>query len=441
MTVLSRRLVPIGSAVLIVAVVAGCASSAPAPAPSSSGPPIAAALRIAGRIGAAQQLVAKHAPPGVAASPTDVQRTALADQALAIDLLQRVQSNSGENVSVSPMSLALALTMLQNGAGGKTLAGIRAALHTGALDGTALDAGWAALVNDWKAAAASSGFALQSANSLWLSPSLQTKAGFMAALATYFDSGVWRVDFTKSSAADAINQWTSQQTNGRIPKLFDQLDPSTLAVLANAVYFKAAWAQPFEADNTHPGTFTTEGGAQSTASFMSETGELPASTTSKYDAVELPYKGGRFAALAIMPTEGSLDQFVQGLDAQSLGDIAAGLETGTVQLQMPKFTTTSTLNLNGPLTAMGMGDAFSGQADFSALSPTPLQVTQVVQRVFLKVAEKGTEAAAATGTAMAGTAMRAETKQITLDHPFLFLIRDTKTGAILFASEVQHPTA
>jgi serpin B len=442
MTNSPRRLVLVGSALLIVGLLAGCASAAPRPGPSASAPaPVATALRIAGRIGAAQQMMAKDAPAGVAANPTDVQRAALADQGLAIDLLQRVQSSQGgENVCVSPMSLALALTMLQNGARGKTLAGIEAAMHTGALDGTALDAGWAALVDDWKSAAASSGFSLQSANSLWLSPSLPMRAGFMSALASYFNTGVWRVDFADPSASDAINKWTSQQTHGRITKLFDRLDPATRAVLANAVYFKAAWAQPFDAHDTQPGPFTSTDGTQSTASFMSQTATMQLATTNDYQAVQLPYKGDRFAALAIMPTRGSLDQFVRGLDAKSLGDVTAALHSDTVQLRMPKFTTTSTLDLNAALEAMGMSDAFSGSADFSALSSVPLQVSQVVQRVYLKVAEKGTEAAAVTGIGMTDSAARASGSILTLDHPFLFLIRDTQTGAILFAAEVQDPT-
>jgi serine protease inhibitor len=338
------------------------------------------------------------------------------------------------------MSLALALTMLQNGARGKTLAGIKAALHASGLTGTALDAGWAALVHDWTSAAQRDGFALHSANSLWLAPTLPTRAAFMAALAGYFHTGVWRVDFTQPGANDAINTWTSQQTHGRITKLFDQLDPDTLAVLANAVYFKAAWQDPFDASDTHDGTFTGPGGAAAPASFMGRTGDLGAAVTPDYAAVQLPYRGGRFAALAIMPTKVSLTDYVRGLDPAALRSVVDGLTTGPTTVALPKFTTTSALDLNRPLQAMGMTDAF-GPADFSALSPVGLQVTQVVQRVYLKVAEKGTEAAAVTGIGMAASARAAAPRAITLDHPFLFLIRDTATGAILFASEIQHPEA
>jgi serine protease inhibitor len=398
-------------------------------------------VRIADRIGSAEELVSKRTSSGVDPSPRDVQSVADADTAFGIDLLQRLQTTSDDNLSLSPMSLALALTMLQNGASGKTLAGIRSALHSGDLDGRTSDAGWSALVKDWTAAAASSGFSLQSANSLWLAPGLSTRPAFMDALATYFHSGVWRLDFDKPGATDAINKWTSDQTHGRITKLFDHLDPATRAVLANAVYFKAAWQQPFDPNDTQPGPFTGADGVKTQASFMSSTTALPCSVTDDYQAVQLPYKGGRFAALAIMPTHETLDNYVHGLNTSALQKVAAGLHPTGLQLDMPKFTTSSTLDLKSPLMAMGMDDAFGGGADFSALSPQALQVDQVVQRVYLKVAEKGTEAAAATGISMIPTSAMGPSSVIVLDHPFLFLIRDTKTGAILFASEVQHPAS
>jgi serpin B len=263
----------------------------------------------------------------------------------------------------------------------------------------------------------------------------------MDALATYFHSGVWRLDFGKPDANDAINKWTSDQTHGRITKLFDHLDPATLAVLANAVYFKAAWQQPFDPSDTQPGPFIGAGGAKTQASFMSSTTALPCSVTENYQAVQLPYKGGRFAALAIMPTNETLNNYVRGLDTSALQSVVAGLHPTGLQLDMPKFTTSSSLDLKAPLMAMGMADAFGGGADFSALSPQGVQVDQVVQRVYLKVAEKGTEAAAATGISMIPTSAMGPGSVIVLNHPFLFLIRDTKTGAILFASEVQHPAS
>jgi serpin B len=399
-------------------------------------------LHVAGQIGSARQLVATKVAAGVGGDPSDVQHAATADTSLAIDLLQRLQSTSSNNLSVSPMSLALALTMVQNGARGKTLAGILTALHAGGLAGDRLDAGWARLVREWTAAAASSGFALESANSLWLQHGLPTRAAFMAALARYFNTGVWQVDFSAPSAVDAINKWTSQQTHGRITKLFDQLDPDTMAVLANAVYFKAAWDQPFDPHDTHPGLFTLADGSTAQVPFMSQMAGLLAAKTAGYDAVQLPYRGGRFAALAIMPTAGSLTDYVRGLDGAALTTVVSGLHSSQVDLALPKFTTTSTLALNDALKAMGMGDAFSPSADFSALSPVSTQISQVVQRVYLKVAEKGTEAAAVTGVDMVGSSARAAAPtEIRLDHPFLFLIRDTTTGAILFASEIQHPAS
>jgi hypothetical protein len=131
------------------------------PRPGPTHVALGPSVRIADRIGSAEELISKRTSSGVAASPSDVQSAAGADTALGLDLLQRLQTASNDNLSVSPMSLALALTMLQNGAHGRTLAGIRSALHSGDLDGQTLDAGWSALVKDWTSAAASSGFSLQ----------------------------------------------------------------------------------------------------------------------------------------------------------------------------------------------------------------------------------------------------------------------------------------
>jgi serpin B len=210
-------------------------------------------------------------------------------------------------------------------------------------------------------------------------------------------------------------------------------------VLANAVYFHADWLQPFDSHETSADAFTTAGGSTVSVPTMHD-GQLnaPAAVAPGYEAVQLPYKGGRFAALAIMPKGQSLSDFIAGLTPDTLATIAGSLKAGEVDLSIPKFTTTSTLDLVSALRDLGISDAFGSGADFSPMSPQGVQVGQVVQRDYLSVTEKGTEAAAVTGLGMVATAVMQ--KQIVhLDHPFLFLVRDTKTGAILFASAVNDP--
>ncbi len=395
-------------------------------------------LHTAGHIDGAVQLVADTAPI-TGADSAAIDQVVAAEQKLGIALLDKL--GDGGNVSVSPASLYLALGMLQNGARGETESQIAKALQAGGLSTAEQNAGLAGLTAELTAAAAKDGITLDSANSLWQQRGFQVRAQFLAALAAYYRTGVWQVDYQHdmAGALQALNDWTTQQTHGKITKLFDSLDPTTVLVLANAIYFHAAWATPFDKGATEPGTFTTGDGTPVQAKFMTGGDGLQAAATNDYQAVQLPYTGGRFAALAVMPTSGSLSDFVRALTPDKISTIATSLQSG-LTVSLPRFTTTSTIELNPVLQSLGMTAAFTGSADFSGLSPTRTEVSQAIQRVYLGVGENGTTAAAVTGIAIMPTSVGVG-PQVQLDHPFVFLVRDTETGAILFASEVQDPTA
>jgi serpin B len=373
--------------------------------------------------------------------PAAAGQVAQAEEAFSLALLRQVGDGSA-NVSTSPESLAVALSMLANGASGETKAQLDKSLQTTGLSAQQVDAGWLAMLDAWRQAGH---VTLSSANAAWLQKGFPVKQAFLDTLKSYYGAGVWQADFANhmADAVAAINSWTRDNTHGKIDKLFDQLDPSTVLVLANAVYFKAAWETPFDPKETSPGSFTLGSGQQVTTPFLNdEHGYFPATVGDGYQAVQLPYVGGRFAALAVMPTSGTLAGFVRTLDAGKLNQIATSLREQSIQLALPKFTTTSTLNLRDALAALGMPIAFTDRADFSGLTDKPVQIGQVVQRVYLSVAEKGTEAAAATGVGIiAGAAPAPPALSLQFDHPFLFLVRDTQTGAILFESQIQHPTA
>jgi serpin B len=378
---------------------------------------------------------------GTKTEPAAAGPVAEAEKAFSLALLRELGGDGKTNVSVSPASLSIALSMLQNGAAGKTRDEIQKTLHG---PGTqAQNAGWRALTHAWAAAATDGSFTLSSANGAWLQQGLPVASAFLDALKTYYGAGVWTVDFSQQLAAAlaAVNNWTSRQTNGKIPKLFDQLDPATVLVLADAVYFKADWADPFDPKATERRPFTRADGTTVKTPFMiDDQGTYPAAVTPDYAAVQLPYRGGQFAALALMPRDQSLADFTAGLSTATLDRIVTSLRAAPVDLAMPKFRTRSKLELNGPLSALGMPTAFTDAADFSAMTSQPVDVAKVIQRVYLSVAEKGTEAAAATGVDVRATSARAPGLAVAVDHPFLFLIRDTKTGAILFAAQIADPT-
>ena len=424
------------AAVLAVAVGAALSLGGNSPRSQVANPLGGTVHTVAGPNGSVQ-LVADTAPI-TTADQSQLDAVVAAEQRLSLALLNQV--GTGSNVTVSPASLYLALGMLQNGARGATADEISKALQASGISTDDQNAGLAALTNSLAAAAAKDGIEFDSANSLWQQKGFEVKQQFLDALAAYYKSGMYQVDFAgqNADALKAIDSWTSDNTHGKITKLFDELDPSTVLVLANAIYFHANWQTPFDKDETKPGQFTTSGGKQVTVKFMSGGPGLLEAATDDYQAVALPYRGGRFEALAIMPTSGSLTDYVQSLTPDRIDAIASGLGSG-LSVAMPRFTTTSMIDLKPVLQALGMRQAFSDAADLSGLSNVETSVDQVIQRDYLQVGELGTTAAAVTGISITDSATVGPS--VALDHPFLFLVRDTQTGAILFASEITDPSA
>ncbi|HTX00111.1 MAG TPA: serpin family protein [Acidimicrobiales bacterium] len=372
-----------------------------------------------------------------------------AEQAFGLSLLARTTAAEPTgDVTVSPLSLADALAMLENGAAGTTLEQIAATLDTSALTPAEQDAAWSAMTSSLTASARRGGISLDSANGLWLQAGFPLRAAFTEAIRRFFGAGVSSADFAHdlAGALAAINAWVSLHTAGKITRLFGpgQVSSATRLVLASAVYFHAAWEDPFDPSRTVPGPFFlparsgTAGATSAQVELMTGTVSGAAATTS-YDVALLPYRGGSDEAVVVMPLHESLPAFIDTLDPARLGAIVSSAPAPGL-IELPRFTTTSDLDLVPTLTAMGMPDAFSATADLSSLSPTPTSVQSVVQRDYLKVAEAGTEAAAATGIAVAPTAVAPTTRAIVFDHPFVFLIRNVTTGALLFASAVENPS-
>ncbi len=219
-------------------------------------------------------------------------------------------------------------------------------------------------------------------------------------------------------------------------------------MLADAVFFHADWVNPFENATPDRPFYLATGGSESVPFMRSEPVDSAkalrarVSTTDKYVAVELPYAGKKLSALVVMPSGSSLPQFVSSLTPASLGQIVSGMSSEAVDFSMPTFTLRSDNKLNQTLSSMGMSQAFETGADFSKINATvPLQVGTVEQHAYLQVTPKGTTAAAATGIGVIATATPVSTEPIVIDHPFLFLLRDNVTGAILFESMVENPAS
>jgi serpin B len=416
---------------------------------------------VADRIASAYELTANEPPPSPA-RPRVAKAVENAEVGFSLDLLNSLamssDSNGSTNELVSPSSLATALAMLELGASGSTEQGIAAALHTAGLSAAQQAAGWYSLEALLAAETSTSATNLKRvpeldvANSLWVQQAFAVLPAFVRALSSEFQTGVWQVNFQTNltGATDAINRWTSEHTKGLIRRLFSPggLTPATVLVLADAVFFHADWTYRFESATVNRPFYLATGGTESVPFFSSEpvysTKALraPMSRTDKYVAVELPYAGKKLSALIVMPTESSLPQLVSSLTPASLGQIVSGMSTESFDFSMPTFTLRSDNQLNQTLSSMGMSQAFETGADFSRINATvPLEVGTVEQHAYLQVTPKGTTAAAATGIGVIATATEAGNKPIVIDHPFLFLLRDNATGAILFESMVENPAS
>jgi serpin B len=247
------------------------------------------------------------------------------------------------------------------------------------------------------------------------------------------------------AARQTINQWVSEQTKERIKDLFPQglINPDTRLALANAIYFKAKWENPFAAASTRPQPFTLLDGSQASIPMMAAHSpmRIPFAKGPGYQAVDLPYKGNAIRMLVLVPDAGTFKEFEAGLKAGKISEALGSLEEKTVALSLPKFTFSSEFRLAKTLSDLGMPDAFDpGRADFSGMTGKPdLFIRDVVHKAFVAVDEEGTEAAAATGVAMELSAALLPDETLTVDRPFIFLIRDSATGSILFSGRVLDP--
>jgi serpin B len=216
----------------------------------------------------------------------------------------------------------------------------------------------------------------------------------------------------------------------------------TRLVLTNAIYFNAAWDNPFEPNLTEDGPFYLLDGGEVTVPMMRQTESFGYAEGEGYQAVELLYDGRELSMVILLPEAGEFETFEGSLDAARVDAIVAALAHREVALKMPKFEFDSDFSLQDPLVAMGMPDAFAEVADFSGMTGNrDLFIADVIHQAFVSVDEAGTEAAAATAVIMAELAVPAEPVEVTVDRPFVFLIRDIETGAILFVGRVVNPSA
>jgi len=380
------------------------------------------------------------APQGDVAS---AQSLASSDNAFGLALYPEAvaASGRGNNVIVSPYSVSAVLRMLDTGAAGRTASQIQTVLHLAGTASSGAEA-YATLACADERDGSSDGNQLSIADSLWAQKGITFEPSFLTLVSTSYGAPVQQVDFggNPAGATSEINQWVSMETQGVIPTLLEPGDvgQGTRLVLVNALYFKGSWATAFDPALTAPAPFTLADGTpvQVPTMWGSNLQMSTASVTADLTALELPYKGGALAMDFLMPA-GPLAEYEASLAPDTLGATLDSLTSLTDNVTLPKFSFESRVDLVPILKSLGMVDAFGSGADFSGIDGAKdLSVSFVVQEAKIEVDERGTVAAAATALGADGGTV---TPVLRIDHPFLFLIRDTHTGSILFMGRVEDP--
>jgi serpin B len=390
---------------------------------------------------------ARVAAPDVPAADA----TALADgnAAFAMALYRQVEAGR-PNLVFSPVSVSTALAMTFAGARGQTEQQMAAALHFTLPQERlhpAMNALTAALAGRGAGKMGADGkpFRLRIVNSTWAQKGFAMVPAFLDVLAESYGAGVNLLDFMRAAepSRQTINRWVSQETEERIKNLIPEgmVGPDTRLVLTNAVYFNAAWRTAFDA-HTSNGPFTRPDGSTVDVPMMSLETHVPAATVPGLGvAVALPYQDERLSMLVVLPEPGALADVEHRLAADGFHAVDAALTEQAVLLSMPRFKFETPIDLKDALGALGMPVAFSDAADFSGISAAGgLTIGDVIHKAFIAVAEKGTEAAAATAVTIRPTSA-AQGLAVRVDRPFLFFVRDTETGAILFLGRVSDPSA
>jgi len=366
--------------------------------------------------------------------------------AFACDLYARLRDRDG-NFFTSPYSISTALAMTYAGARGQTAEQMANVMHF-TLPQERLHPAAGTLVRDLSGADKKRGYQLSVANSLWGQKNYGFLDEFLKLNQTCYGAGLQEVDFinAREQARKTINAWVEKQTQDKIKELLkpNHLTAATRLVLTNAIYFKAEWERKFQREATRDAPFQVTAQRKVNVPTMHTMATFPYLDGGTFDMLELPYKNGDLSMLILLPKKlDGLADLEKSLTADKLAEWQQKLRASKVQLSLPKFKMTSEFELAEQLKSMGMTLAFSpGQADFSGMNGSePLFISAVVHKTFVDVNEEGTEAAGATAVVMyAGSAPPRKEVEFRADHPFVFLVRDNRSGSILFLGRVFDPS-
>ena len=357
--------------------------------------------------------------------------------AFTFGLLREVnRAQRDSNVFLSPLSASMALGLAMNGAAGTTADEMRRSLGFREMPLGTINEGYRDLIGLLRGLDPTT--ELRVANSIFHDRDFPFEQSFFSTGKTWFDAEVEGLDFHAPSSVNTINTWASRATNGKIPKIMEQIDPDAVMFVINAVYFKGTWRSRFDPRETADAQFRSLGGVDEAVKLMHQEEKLRYFEDTEVQAVDLLYGNSAFAMTVVLPRAGrDINATAEALTGEAWAELTAKFTEQEVNLYLPKLTLRYERTLNDDLKALGMRQAFDpNAANFIGMSPRgDLYISTVKQQTFVDIHEEGTEAAAVTTVTMAPTSMPI-IPMMRVDRPYLFAIRERFSGTILFIGKV-----
>lgn len=360
----------------------------------------------------------------------------------SFDIFKKVISGEDQsgNIIISPLSISVALSMTMNGANGSTREAMLNALRVSGISPEDINTSYKNLTE--ALLGVDKRVLISIANSVWTENKFQVKKPFTDILTQYYNAESKQFSIDDPKAPDKMNLWIETNTNGLIRDMIDKLDPATVMLLINAIYFKGKWKSKFDADETVSDNFYKPDGNHVIVPMMKQKAKFRIYKGSDFTLAEFPYGQGNFVMDIVLPdAQNGIPELMTSLTGTSFSGWTGQLREMEVELSLPRFKYGYKKKLRDVLTDMGMGIAFMDGADFTNISSTyPLAIDNVTHQAFIETNEEGTEAAAATVVGIIVTSMP-QTFVLNIDHPFIYIIRETTTNSIIFMGRVSDPLA
>ncbi|UZR95933.1 serpin family protein [Chondrinema litorale] len=355
------------------------------------------------------------------------------------DIFQKVNASADvdENVMISPLSINLALGMLLNGSNGNSAEEIKEVLGWSDEDLAEINTNYKNILLSLPKLDNLVDVGI--ANSVWYDENFIVKDAFLNTLSAEFDANATPYDFSKSDAADLINRWIEDKTNGLIDEIIDKINPSQVMLLINTLYFKGEWTNKFDKDLTQQTAFTDINGEEYEVDMMmSNDIDLMVSIQENYTVFDLPYGDGIYTMSILLPNNGvNLNTILESLDTNDWYNLKNSKTNASAIVGLPKFEFGYDLNLNDVLQRLGIGDVFvNSLADLSNISDSELYVSEIKHKTYIKVDEEGTKAAAVTSVSIDTYSALPPTLNLMCDKPFAFFIYEKEQGNILFSGKI-----